>query len=398
MTGFFASSTVQKERPVGLVAKCGACGLYKHCQSPKMPIYGEGKKRVLVIGEAPGEMEDEQGRPFIGKAGQFLRDTLEQIDVDLDVDAWTTNSIICHPEGNKTPDTKQIGYCRPNILNAIHKLKPRVVVLLGRSAVASLMPMHWHDDVGTLERWAGWQIPAPEYWICPTYHPSFLLRSHNTLMDRAFKDHLEKAFSIEKDVESLAVRASKLEYVDRSQIKLIYEPGEIATYIELFGEWVAVDYETNCLKPEYPNARIYSCALSDGEHTISFPWSREAQDYMGEWFHSKRHRKIASNLKFEERWTRKTYGHGVRNWGWDTMLAAHCLDNRPGICSLKFQSWVHLGVPSYNENIAPYLDSTNGHYNSIEKIALDDLLFYGALDSLLEHRLAMKQRKVMGCR
>jgi len=79
------------------------------------------------------------------------------------------------------------------------------------------------------------------------------------------------------------------------------------------------------------------------------------------------------------------------------MLAAHCLDNRPGICSLKFQSLVKMGVPIYNRHLEPYLESHgDGHYNRIQEISHKDLLTYGGLDSLLEYKLMRIQRKEMG--
>jgi uracil-DNA glycosylase len=388
MTGFFAPSEVQKEKPLGLAPKCGACGLYLKCQSPKMEVWGQGKRKVLVVGEAPGQTEDDEGRPFIGKAGQFLRDTLEQIEIDLDQDCWVTNSLICRPPNNATPDLKQIEYCRPNLLNTINRLFPNVVVLLGRSAVSSLMPVYWKDDVGTLERWVGWQIPGPSHWICPTYHPSFLLRSNSSLLNRMFQDHLDKAFSIKENSFPPTL----------PHVQCLYETDEVeqAIFKLLDSEWIAFDYETNCLKPEYPKARLYSCSLSDGKTTVAFPWNPPNQYALARLLRNKGIKKIASNLKFEERWTKRAYGYGVANWGWDTMLSAHCLDNRPGICSLKFQSWVKLGVPTYNGHIAPYLESKRGWYNRIEQIALQDLLFYNGVDAYLEHKLAMQQRKEMG--
>jgi hypothetical protein len=92
----------------------------------------------------------------------------------------------------------------------------------------------------------------------------------------------------------------------------------------------------------------------------------------------------------------KTFGHGVNNWQWDTMLATHCLDNRPGICSLKFQALVQMGVPVYNKHIEPMLASYKGPYNRIREIEMGSLLYYGGMDALLEWKLAMKQRKEMG--
>jgi hypothetical protein len=159
------------------------------------------------------------------------------------------------------------------------------------------------------------------------------------------------------------------------------------------GGWLALDYETNCLKPEYPDARIVSCAFANEHGVISYPWSPVAADATSRALRSKRTRKVASNLKFEERWTRKHLGHGVTNWGWDTMLAAHCLDNRPDICSIKFQALVKLGVPAYNKSIEPYLLSRSGPYNRIAEVELSRLLFYGGQDAWLELLVAQMQRK-----
>jgi len=67
MKGFYPSSVVQRDQPSSLLPKCGSCGLFKTCESPKMEPYGQGRSRVLVVGEAPGQTEDEEGRPFIGR-------------------------------------------------------------------------------------------------------------------------------------------------------------------------------------------------------------------------------------------------------------------------------------------------------------------------------------------
>jgi len=355
-----------------------------------MKPYGAGGKRVLIVGEAPGETEDSRGRPFIGKAGLFLREALDSIGIDLDEDAWTTNAIICRPPGNKTPDSKQIAYCRPNMTTTLEKFNPLVVVTLGRVALDSVLKGSW-EKVNELERWTGWRIPRGPYWICPTYHPSYLLRQDNAILNRMFKEHLREAFKIRKDPKTLDWIQDSVEILLDEQ-----EVHEALRDMDRAEGWAAVDYETTCIKPEWPKAQLVSCAVSNGERTISYPWTERTKEATGLFLRSKRTRKIASNLKMEERWTWKEFGHGVRNWGWDTMLATHCLDNRTGICSLKFQSLVQFGLPSYNRHIEPYLKSHNGPYNRITEIDLRQLLLYGGMDGILEYMLAMKQRKEMG--
>lgn len=394
MKGFFPSAMLHKERTeVGLVTKCGACQLLRKCQSPKMSPYGSGKQGVLIVGEAPGQTEDEMGRPFVGKAGQHLRRVLRSIGIDMDRDAWTTNALICRPPKNATPTPEQISYCRPALLETIDTYRPKIIITLGRSALASAIQPYWKGEIGPLERWIGWRIPIRQHWICPTYHPSYLLRMKNSLMDRLFADQLEAAFHIEDDV------VPSYECNFNEKVEQLYQERDIyqaLRSIDQEGGLVAVDYETTCLKPEYPKGRIVSCAVSNGQRTISYPWWGKAIVATGMLLKSHRTQKIASNLKMEERWTLKEFGHGVSNWEWDTMLASHCLDNRPGICSLKFQALVKMGIPSYNEQVEPYLVSHNGPYNRIEEVEMPRLLLYGGIDSLLEYRLAMLQRKEMG--
>jgi len=351
---------------------------------------GDGARGVLVVGEAPGATEDEIGEPFVGKAGDVLRSVLKGVGVSLNRDAWATNAVICRPPKNKTLDDKQILYCLPNLLNTTSLYKPRVIVTLGRSALASVLFPYWRD-IDMLERWVGWKIPLARHWVCPTYHPSYLMRMNNELLDRMFENHLESAFAIDETPPAAPDFSSNFH--------IVYDPDKAAEAIREMddeGGVVAVDYETNCLKPDYPKAQIFSCAISNDRRTISYPWVGDAITATGEFLRSERTKKVASNLKFEERWTRQTFGWGVTGWAWDTMLAAHCLDNRPGITSIKFQALVKLGVPVYNSEVEPYLRSDGrSPYNRIAELNMKDLLRYGGLDALLEIKVAKLQRKEM---
>lgn len=387
MSGFFSESEVSTERPSS-VPKCGACKLYRWCQSPKMGWGGKGKRGILLVTGFPEEEDDESGVPFSGPAGEMVREQLALLDVDMERDTWQTYALICRPPSGSGAD-ERVSLCRPSLVSVIETLQPTTIVLLGPLSVNSFMPLYWKGSIGPLERWLGWEIPSPSGWVVPSYAPGFLLARETPMLNRAFALDLEKAVSTSE-------RGAAVPFDCKGHIHTVYDERDIETVIRqcMSKRLVAIDYETNCLKPEYPGARIYSCALSDGEEAWSFPWSVRVQEMMGSFFRNKEVRKIAANLKFEERWTRRTYGHGVSGWAFDTMLGAHCLDNRPGICSLKFQSWVRLGVPTYNEHIETYLRSADGHHlNRIHEIPLPDLLYYGGMDALLEYRLATVQRK-----
>lgn len=398
MPGFFAGSKLdQSKAPVSLIPKCGACGLSKLCQSPKMEPTGKGKRKVLIVGEAPGAEEDKQGVQFVGESGKVLRRVLRKIGVDPKHDCWMTNAIICRPPNNRTPG-KEIDYCLPNLIKTIKELDPEIIIPLGGVAVKSLIGHLWKEDVGSITRWAGFQIPSkkPNAWICPTFHPSFVLRAEKKEMfipTMFFEEHLEKAFA-------LTGRPWK-EIVDyKKQVKRIYDPTEAAKELRLmscFNTPMAFDYETNMKKPDRKTSLIVSASVSDGSTTIAFPMAGEAIPAMKQFLESPVP-KIASNLKFETRWSLKFFGVPPRNWLWDTMLGSHWMDNRSGITSIKFQAFVNLGEDSYDDHIKPYLKSAKGkHINRIlQEIDLDDLLLYNGIDSLLEYKVAYRQMKATG--
>jgi len=378
------------------VAMCGACGLSKHCKSPKMPHTGQGRKRILFIAEAPGEEEDRRNVQLIGQAGQFLRRHLAQLHVDLDVDCWKTNAVICRPVNNEKPTSTMINACQANVLATIRKTHPHVIVLLGESANISLLPLIWDGDPTPVGKWVGWTIPSRRFnaWVCPTYHPSFIIRAGDNALELLFHKHLAKFMKLrgrpysEKPVQ------------EESFVECIYRPAKAARLIREITEGrgpTAFDYETTCLKPDWgEEAKIVSASICWGHNKVAaFPFCGDVPEAMRSYLRCPRP-KIASNLKFEERWSRTKLNTRVRNWYWDTMQAAHVLDFRRGITSIKFQAFVLLGVGQYNDTIKPYIESKGtSHLNRMAHAPLNELLVYNGLDSLLEYRVAKIQVNAM---
>jgi uracil-DNA glycosylase family 4 len=361
-----------------------------------MPVTGKGRRKVLVVAEAPGEQEDEQGIQLIGKSGQYLRDTLSDIDVDLDRDCWKTNAVICRPPKNEVNDI-HIESCRPNLNKTIKELNPTAIILLGGSPVKSLIGQLWKagESPGGIGRWAGWQIPSQKLnaWVCPTFHPAYLLRKHDVSLELWFKRHLQEALALsgrpwEEGVPDFA-----------SQVEIIYESDKAARIVRRMterGGTVAFDYETNMLKPDHKDSRIVCCSVCwEGMKTIAFPWHGEVVTAMGELLRSNV-AKVGANNKFEQRWTRKEFGHGVRNWVWDCMTVAHILDYRPLITSVKFQAFVQLGQTCWDGVVGPYLRADSGYEkNRIKEVDLGTLLMYCGMDSLCEWMIAEKQKTTM---
>jgi len=397
MKGFFSTSKIQSRRKTGYLPHCGSCGLFRHCKSPKMVPTGKGRKKILVVAEVPDDNEDRDNTQLHkkGKLGKYIRRILKSFGVDLDIDCTKTNAIICHPLYNKRPDNNMIEACRPNLMRTIKECEPNVILLMGEIACKSLLSEIYKDDVGKISRWCGYCIPCrePNAWIVPTFNPSYILQTGDDFLGRMFKKHL-----------SLAVSKAKSKPWDevpdyKKQIEIITRPSQAAKILREMikkGGAVAPDYETNCLKPDGEGTEIVSCAVCwRGRRTISYPWQSEAIDATSELLKSPMP-KIASNLQFENRWTMSKLGHQVENWYWDTMIAAHVLDNTSETTGLSFQAFVRLGQENYDAHIKPFLKQKKGSkFNRIHELDLNDLLLYGGLDSYLEYWVAMKQIKLV---
>lgn len=395
---FFSPPPQQTSRVFdSLIPKCGECGLFKGCISPKMPLTGEGRKGALVIAEAPGAQEDQDNTQLVGKAGQTLRSILNSIGVDLDRDCWKTNSIICRPEDNRSPSSNEIDYCRPNLFREIRDLNPRVIIPMGAAAVYSLLGSLWRSDVGAIGRWVGWKIPDQQLnaWICPTWHPSYVLRTeeerNGPVVKLWFQRHLEQAFGL--GGRPWVVGPPEFE----KEVRIVIDPYEAADWIREKldeGGLFSFDYETDRLKPDAEESGIVSCAICwKGKETIAYPWTGNAIEATRDFLVSDAP-KIGANCKFEDRWSRKELGVSVRNWVWDGMVNAHALDTRPGITSVKFQAYIRLGQKPWGEHIKPYLESSESNTrNRIREVNLRDLLLYNGLDALMEFHIAVSQRK-----
>ena len=149
---------------------CTRCRLHK--QGRKQIVFGVGSPRaeLMFIGEAPGADEDEQGEPFVGRAGQLLNNMIKAMGLQRG-DVYIANIIKCRPPGNRTPERDECETCSPFLMRQIAVIQPKVIVALGAVAAKTLLainaPMaelrgHWYDFCGTK--------------LAVTYHPAFLLR------------------------------------------------------------------------------------------------------------------------------------------------------------------------------------------------------------------------------
>jgi len=243
-----------------------------------------------------------------------------------------------------------------------------------------------------METWLGWNIPLQEQntWLSVHFHPSYLERANNKLLDKIFRTQLKEACAhTERPWPSGPPDIKK---------DIIVEYNEDAAARWLSGikkGIIAFDYEGNALKPEYEGAELVSVSVcrADGK-TLACPLSDKVVAEMKRILTSTDIQKIGANIKFETRWTKAKFGVTVRRWVWDTMLAAHTLKQDKGITGLKFQTFVQFGLRPYNEHIEPFLEQVKGsHLNRINEIPLAKLLEYNGIDSRVTYELAKIQRK-----
>jgi len=150
---------------------CTRCKLHK---GRKTIVFGEGDPNSLIVfvGEGPGQEEDEQGRPFVGAAGQLLTDIIVKGMKMKRGDVYICNIVKCRPPGNRNPEQDEIEACEPFLIKQFQAIKPKIIVGLGNVAVKTLLKTKegitslrgkWHTYQGIL--------------LMPTFHPAYLLRN-----------------------------------------------------------------------------------------------------------------------------------------------------------------------------------------------------------------------------
>lgn len=149
------------------IAECTKCLLHRG-RTHAVPGEGPGDAEIMFVGEAPGFHEDQQGRPFVGAAGQFLEELLEDIGLTRD-DVFITNVIKCRPPGNRDPLPQEISACEPYLDRQIALINPTVVVTLGRFSMARAFPKARISRIHGEPR----KIGGVVYY--PMYHPAAAL-------------------------------------------------------------------------------------------------------------------------------------------------------------------------------------------------------------------------------
>ena len=152
------------------VKKCTKCEL---CKNRTNVVFGTGDPDadLMFVGEAPGYYEDEQGEPFVGKAGQLLTKIIESIGLKRG-DVYIANILKCRPPENRNPDANEIVMCSPHLIKQIEIIRPKIICALGTFAAQTLL-----DTKETIGRLRGKFFEYQNTKFLATYHPAYLLRN-----------------------------------------------------------------------------------------------------------------------------------------------------------------------------------------------------------------------------
>src|SRR5882762_4978384 len=153
---------------IGECTRCKLSGLGR-----TQIVFGVGNPTadLMFVGEAPGADEDQQGFPFVGRAGQLLTKIIEAIDLKRE-DVYIANVIKCRPPQNRNPEPDEVDTCEPFLFRQIDAIKPKVIVALGKFAAQTLL-----RTLEPISRLRGRVFDYRGAKLIPTFHPAYLLRN-----------------------------------------------------------------------------------------------------------------------------------------------------------------------------------------------------------------------------
>jgi uracil-DNA glycosylase len=160
------------------------CKLCRLCEKRKQMVFGGGnpEAQIVFVGEGPGADEDQQGIPFVGRAGQLLTDMIEKGMNIKRKDIYICNVIKCRPPGNRNPQVDEIAACEPFLIQQLDIIQPKVIVALGKFAAQTLLQI----DTGIMRMRGKWH-EFRGIKVMPTFHPSYILHINDAQKQREEK-------------------------------------------------------------------------------------------------------------------------------------------------------------------------------------------------------------------
>ena len=157
------------------VSSCTKCQLHS-TRTQTVFARGNPNGSICIVGEAPGEDEDLQGLPFVGRSGQLLDKLLTEAGLDVEKDIYVCNILKCRPPNNRRPTDQESDCCVPYLQEQITLVNPKVLLVLGNTAVENLLGLS-QGITKVRGRFFNWSFQGKKTLAMPTYHPSYLLRN-----------------------------------------------------------------------------------------------------------------------------------------------------------------------------------------------------------------------------
>jgi uracil-DNA glycosylase family 4 len=176
------------------VKSCTKCELHA-TRTNTVFSRGNPEAALCIVGEAPGQEEDEQGTPFVGRSGKLLDEVLAQLGLDVSKDVYVCNVVKCRPPDNRKPSEGEVDTCSDFLSEQLSLVNPKVIVALGNSAVSGLIPIE-----NGITKIHGKVFKRGKVPVIPVYHPSYVLRngSSGQVFDD-FKTDLQLAITKSKE-------------------------------------------------------------------------------------------------------------------------------------------------------------------------------------------------------
>ena len=165
---------VNQEKFQILQNECSTCVKCSLSTTRKNVVFGRGNpnSKLFVVGEGPGQQEDELGLAFVGRAGKMLDSVFLSVGIDTNEDCYISNIVKCRPPNNRKPLANEVKECLPWLNEQIELIKPKVIVLAGSTAVQSYLNI---DE--PISKLRGKWIVKEDIKYMPIFHPSYLLRN-----------------------------------------------------------------------------------------------------------------------------------------------------------------------------------------------------------------------------
>ena len=320
---------------------CELCTL--HNSADWVCLMGTGPKTadVMIVGEAPGEREDEDHQAFVGPSGQLLRDLLKESGLAPE-DCYITNVVKCRPPDNRSPERSEAKACSAAYLaREIAKVRPKWILALGNTALQALAGR------SGITKHRGSTFPLGDATVFAAFHPAYALRNPRNLPP--LKADVARFARLARGDNENAAGRTKV-FIIRSVAQLKFLRRELMKADE-----ISYDIETNRLEEWLPGSMIVSISFTTepGQawvvplHHANTPWKDPdaVLRYLKPCLERPDCKYIAHNGKFDCRWLAQ-FGVFVPQTH-DTMLSAHMLDENR-LKSLKALSQIELGADAYD--------------------------------------------------